>query len=86
MNLDSIASHMGSQVTRAANNADASMKSDLANNPEEFSTVPPCSMQKGGVSDQPPAKSMRTGVVTQTTWSCRIAAGRGLPTGYLRTP
>ncbi|MBJ7262944.1 MAG: type III secretion system needle filament subunit SctF [Burkholderiaceae bacterium] len=36
MNLDSIASHMGSQVTRAANNADASMKSDLANNPEDM--------------------------------------------------
>ena len=32
-----------------------------------FSTVPPCSRQMGGVSLQPPAKSMRTGDVTHTT-------------------
>lgn len=36
MNIDSIASNMGSQITRAANDADASMKSDVVNNPESM--------------------------------------------------
>ena len=36
MNLDSISAHMGSQITRAANDADVSMKSDVVNNPENM--------------------------------------------------
>lgn len=36
MNLDSIAAHMGAQITRTANDADVAMKSDVLNNPENM--------------------------------------------------
>ena len=42
-----------------------------------FTTRPPCSMQYGGVSDQPPARSSLAGERPQTIWSSRmLRAGR----------
>ncbi|MBC8642804.1 type III secretion system needle filament subunit SctF [Caballeronia sp. EK] len=36
MNIDAIAAGMGNQITRIASDADAAMRSDVVNNPEDM--------------------------------------------------